>query len=77
VSEEQNLDRNGQTSVQGYDNDQQNAGRLCVDGRDDWVSVVFGISIDSTRARDKQLARTYKFLKRKTADMARPTPTNA
>ena len=51
MREEQNLDRNGQTSVQGNDNDQQNAGRLCIDGRDDGVSVVLEISIDSTLGR--------------------------
>jgi hypothetical protein len=39
MREEQDLDRNSQTSVQDNDDDQQNAGRLCIDGRDDWVSV--------------------------------------
>lgn len=41
MREEQDLDRNSQTGVQCNDNDQQNAGWLCVDGRDDWVSVGF------------------------------------
>jgi hypothetical protein len=39
MRKEQDLDRNSQASMQGNDNDQQNAGRLCIDGRDDWVSV--------------------------------------
>jgi len=41
MREEQDLDRNGQTSVQGNDDNQQNAGWLCIDGGDDRVSVGF------------------------------------
>lgn len=39
MREEQDLDRNGQTGVQCNDNNQQDAGWLRVDGRDDWVSA--------------------------------------
>ena len=41
MREEQDLDRNGQTSVQNNNHNQQNAGWLCIDGGDNWVSVVF------------------------------------
>ena len=41
MREEQNLDRNGQTGVQDNDDNQQDTGRLCIDGRNDWVSVFF------------------------------------
>jgi len=41
MREEQDLDRNGQTSMQNNNHDQQNAGWLCIDGGDNWVSVFF------------------------------------
>jgi hypothetical protein len=34
--------------MQGNNDDQQNAGRLRVDGRNDWVSVYIEISTDDT-----------------------------
>lgn len=37
MGEEQDLDGDGQTGVQSNDNDEENAGRLRVDGRDDGV----------------------------------------
>lgn len=38
MCEEENLDCNGQTSMKGDDNHQQDPGRLCVGSRDDWVA---------------------------------------
>jgi hypothetical protein len=60
VREEQDLDRNGQTSVQNNDHNQQNAGWLCIDGGDDGVSMYLKISTDTTRdgANSSWLERT-------------------
>ena len=39
MREEQDLDRDGQAGVQSDDDDEEDAGGFCVDGRDDGVSV--------------------------------------
>jgi len=79
VREEQDLDRDGQAGVQGHDDDEQDAGGLCVDGGDDGVSAKANVSIMIPQPISLYVCidKTYKFLNKNTADIARPTPTKA